>query len=199
MLNNYFGYLLYKVDTGEVLQFTTDPTPEDTNNSNIGLFEYYLNSTEIPDGYISNNTFHILPPRPNKFYNFNYNTKQWEDSRSLLELKASKWAEIKKYRDEEEFSTFIWNGIVLDGDSESQQRIIGTALSAVLDPTIQVEWTLADNTVQTLTSQNIIDIGKALSTKITSLHAYTRGIREQIQSAIDTTSLDSIVWNFIET
>ena len=47
------------------------------------------------------------PPTPN--HTFDYVIKEWVDLRTLDEIKAQKWAEIKSERDQIEFGGFEFN------------------------------------------------------------------------------------------
>ena len=75
------------------------------------------------------------------YHAFNYETRQWVDTRAIDELKSQKWAEIKLQRDAIEFGGFEFEGGVYDSDQVSQGRIMGAAAAGV-DQT----WTLADST-----------------------------------------------------
>ena len=74
-------------------------------------------------------------------HTFDYTTKQWTDSRSLDEIKAQKWSELKLQRNQLEFGGFAFEGNMYDSDQVSQGRIMGAAVAGI-DQT----WTLANNT-----------------------------------------------------
>ena len=115
---------------------------------------------------------------PSKFHAFDYDTKQWIDPRSLDEIKAQKWAEIKTERDQIEFGGFEFGGNIYDSDQVSQGRIMGAA-AAGIDQT----WTLANNTTVELTAQQLKELYAALQTHIAGAHERGRIARQLIFDA----------------
>ena len=117
----------------------------------------------------------------------------------LESLKARKWAEIKAARDMQESAGFTVEGIgTFDSDSESRNRITGTAIAAKIakdaGQPFSVEWTLADNTAVMLDADQVISVGFAMLTHITSTHEKGRNLRSAIVAAEDAESLDAITW-----
>mgnify|MGYP003600581126 CR=1 FL=1 len=108
----------------------------------------------------------------------NYGIKQWIDIRSIDDLKAQKWSEIKSQRDQLEFGGFEFDGSIYDSDQVSQGRIMGAA-SAGVD---QV-WTLADNTTVNLTAAQLQQLYAALQAHIASVHERGRIARQLIFEA----------------
>lgn len=128
-----------------------------------------------------------LPPSPGAGYAFDYSAKQWIDPRTLDEIKAQKWAEIKSQRDQLEFSGFEFEGGIYDSDQVSQGRIMGAA-AAGMD---QV-WTLADNTTTYLTANELVQLYQALQMHIAITHQRGRAAREAIMSATTKDEVESI-------
>lgn len=116
------------------------------------------------------------PPSPH--FIFDYEIKQWIDPRSLDEIKAQKWAEIKAMRDQLEFGGFEFDGGIYDSDQVSQGRIMGAA-AAGLD---QV-WTLADNSTVNLTASQLQQLYVALQAHIAGVHERGRIARQLIFEA----------------
>ena len=116
------------------------------------------------------------PPTPN--HTFDYTIKEWVDLRSLDEIKAQKWTEIKSQRDQLEFGGFEFKGGVYDSDQVSQGRIMGAA-SAGVDQT----WTLADNTTVELSTSQLQQLYAALQVYIASVHERGRIARQLIFDA----------------
>ena len=119
-----------------------------------------------------------LPKTPSLFHIFDYTTKQWIDPRSLDEIKAQKWTEIKSQRDQLELGGFEFEGGVYDSDQVSQGRIMGAA-SAGVDQT----WTLADNTTVNLTAMQLQQLYAALQAHIANAHECGRIARQLIFDA----------------
>ena len=116
------------------------------------------------------------PPTPN--HTFDYGIKVWVDLRTLDEIKAHKWAEIKQQRDHLEFGVFEFEGNTYDSDQISQGRIMGAALAGV-----EQVWTTADNSTVTLTGPELLELYQALQAHIASVHERGRVAREAINTA----------------
>ena len=128
--------------------------------------------------YFSEGEWVDLPASPSPYHIFNYDLKDWIDPRTLDEIKAQKWAEIKAMRDRLEFGGFEFDGGIYDSDQVSQGRIMGAA-AAGLD---QV-WTLADNTTVELSASQLQQLYAALQTYIASVHERGRIARQLIFDA----------------
>lgn len=119
-----------------------------------------------------------MPAQPSPHFIFDYEVKQWIDPRSLDEIKAQKWTEIKSERDRLEFGGFEFDGNIYDSDQVSQGRITGAA-SAGIDQT----WTLADNTTVELSASQLQQLYAALQAHIASAHERGRIARQLIFDA----------------
>lgn len=126
-----------------------------------------------------------LPLTPN--HTFDYVIKEWVDLRTLDQIKAQKWAEIKSERDRIEFGGFTFEGHMYDSDQVSQGRILGAA-SAGLG---QV-WTLADNTTVNLTAEQLVQLYQALQIHIAIAHERGRTAREAIMSATTKEDVEAV-------
>lgn len=136
----------------------------------------YISSTDYFDSATS--TFVSIGESPSQHHTFDYTTKQWIDPRSLDEIKAQKWAEIKSQRDQLEFGGFEFEGNVYDSDQVSQGRIMGAAVAGI-DQT----WTLANNTTVELTALQLQQLYAALQTHIAGAHERGRTARQLIYEA----------------
>lgn len=73
--------------------------------------------------YVENFTAVVLPPRPSEHHQFNYTTKQWEDPRTLADLKAAKNAAINAARLSANQSHFTFMGEKIAVDALSRSDI----------------------------------------------------------------------------
>src|SRR5690606_4065037 len=119
-----------------------------------------------------------MPTQPSPYYIFNYDLKDWIDPRTLDEIKAQKWAEIKFGRDSLEFGGFEFEGGIYDSDQVSQGRIMGAAVAGV-----DQVWTLADNTTVELSASQLQQLYAALQAHIASVHEKGRIARQLIFDA----------------
>lgn len=160
-------------DNGKVDCVYSSPTP-------AGEFEGWLEVETPPNlsDYWDGERFVSIGESPSLYHVFDYTTKQWIDPRSLDEIKAQKWAEIKKQRDQLEFGGFEFEDNIYDSDQVSQGRIMGAA-SAGVD---QV-WTLADNTTVELSALQLQQLYSALQAHIAGVHERGRIARQLIFEA----------------
>lgn len=136
----------------------------------------YVLSTDYFDA--KSKKFVSIGDPPTHNHTFDYTSKQWIDPRTLDDLKALKWAEIKSQRNQLEFGGFEFEGNVYDSDQVSQGRIMG-AVSAGVDRA----WTLADNTTVSLTASQLQQLYAALQAHIASVHERGRIARQLIFEA----------------
>lgn len=135
-----------------------------------------------------------MPSRPSNAHIFDYVKKEWSDPRTLLELRAARWEEIKLARAAAEFGGFEWDGSRFDSDSISQGRIQGAVQLAAMSPDFSVDWTLSDNSVRTLSSQDVASLGTALGLHVAAQHTIARVLRACIESAISLEEIATTHW-----
>lgn len=124
------------------------------------------------DGWVA------MPAQPTPYHIFNYDLRGWVDPRTLDEIKAQKWAEIKSGRDSLEFGGFEFEGNTYDSDRVSQGRIMGAAAASV-----DQVWTLADNTTVELSASQLQQLYATLQAHIASAHERGRIARQLIFDA----------------
>ena len=120
-------------------------------------------------------------------HTFNYETGQWVDSRTLDEIKAQKWSELKLQRDRLEFGGFEFEGNTYDSDQVSQGRIMGAALAGV-----DQVWTLADNTTVELSASQLHQLYATLQAHIASTHERGRIARLAIDNALTKEDIEAV-------
>ena len=125
--------------------------------------------------------------KPASYMVFDYVTKQWSDSRTLDEIKAQKWTEIKQQREQLEFGGFEFEGNIYDSDQVSQGRIMGAALAGV-----DQVWTLADNTTVELSATQLHQLYATLQAHIASAHARGRIARLAIDNALTKEDIEAV-------
>lgn len=128
-----------------------------------------------------------MPAQPSPHFIFDYEIKQWIDPRTIDEIKAQKWTEIKSERDQLEFGGFEFEGNIYDSDQVSQGRIMGAAAAGV-DQT----WTLANNTTVALSALQLQQLYAALQAHIASVHERGRIARQLIFDAETKEQVESI-------
>lgn len=145
----------------------------------------------LVDGEIMQSDVPMLPP--DEFSAWDDVSGGWIDARSLQEKRAAKWREIKAARHAAEFGSFVWDGKTFDADAVSQSRIQGVVQLSLLDNTLVMDWTLADNTTVSLTASEFIQVGVALGVHVNTAHTHARTLRDQIETATES-QLTQIRW-----
>ena len=163
-------------ENGELLSIIAAPGEVVALNTPHGCLA--VSDPPRPDMLYENGGWIDLPKRPSLIHRFDYTTRHWVDQRSLDDLKAQKWDEVKSHRDQLEFGGFEFEGGLYDSDQVSQGRIMGAA-SAGIDQT----WTLADNTTVVLSALQLQQLYAALQAHIASVHARGRIARQLIFEA----------------
>jgi hypothetical protein len=131
---------------------------------------------------------------PNRYDIWDEVNGGWIDGRDLDQKKADKWVEIKAARDAQEFGTFDWGGYTFQCDEVSQRRIQGAVQLSAIDDTLTLDWTLADNSVQTFNAPDFIGIGLALAAHVNIGHVKSRQLRLDIDSATTEAEISAIQW-----
>ena len=188
---------IFMTATGQVLRVATVP---------VGMATVQLQEGEdwiegnYPDDkfYIDGFTPVAIPEQPSEHHRFNYTTKQWEDPRTLDDLRLAKREQITKNRDAFEFGGFDWNGYRFDSNAISQQRIQGSAQMAMAvqaaGQPFSIDWTLADNSVIALDGNQMLSVGLIMGQHISSAHSKSRLLKQQVDAAQSAEEISSIAW-----
>ena len=186
---------IYDLTTGRILR--TIECPADFIARQAGPGESFLEVTTGVDDtshYIADGALVPIPARPGNHHTFDYTAKQWVDPRTLSDLQAAKWAQIKRDRDEAEFGGFTWDGSPFDSDAISQSRIQGAVQLAAMAPGFTIDWTLANNSARNLSAADLANVGAALGMHVAAQHAKARTLRSQIEAAATKEEVEAVVW-----
>ncbi len=159
-----------------------------------GGHSYVAGGGNVESMHFVNGALQPLPEKPSHHHQFNYTTKQWEDPRTLADLKAEKWRNIKANRDAAEHGGFTWDGSVFDSDVLSQQRITGAVTLAQMSPAFTTVWTLKDNSTRTLSAADMFAVGVALGTHVSTQFLQGQLLRAQIDEAATAQEVEAIHW-----
>lgn len=144
--------------------------------------------------YVENKVLVPKGPRPSDDHEFDYTTKKWKDPRTLAQIKAVRWNKIKRSRTEAEEAGFTWDGSTFDSDEVSQRRIGDAVTMAGIVPGFTIDWTLADNTVRTLSAADMVNVGLSLSQHIQAVFQRGRARRAEIEAATTKQEVNAIDW-----
>jgi hypothetical protein len=136
----------------------------------------------------------LRPPQPTPNHTFNWQTKQWEDPRTLADFKEAQWSTIKQARTSAEYAGFTWDGSTFDSDAISQNRITGAVTLAQMSPEFTIGWVLANNSLRTLNQMDMLQVGGALGQHVAAIFAKAAGLRAQIEAATTREAVEAVVW-----
>jgi len=110
-----------------------------------------LVGTAFSDGWLDEQgQHHSVPESPSPFHVFNWTSKEWEDPRTLEQVKAAKNAAINVSRANANQSFFMFGGKQIAVDQLSRSDIDGThgavLLLGALPPGFPGAWKAIDNT-----------------------------------------------------
>ena len=182
MTNPIEQVIVFEKATGRVVSSGTTQLPQSLVSDTLDV----LVGAEGRPGasYVEGGCVVEIPVKPSVHHVFDWAAKDWVDPRSLQDLKDARWAEVRRERDSAEFGGFSWDGSRFDSDALSQQRITGAVTLAMMNSALSIEWTLADNTVRTLTAADMIAVGVALGQHVNACHERARVLRGEIESAL---------------
>lgn len=180
---------------GYVFGYSTGPEPPSPDwveiDFDASAAMTSMNLFQLVNGVLVDSGTPKLPPMPY----LRWVNGAWTDVRDLAQVKADKWSAIKAKRSEVEFGGFTWDGSVFDSDPLSQSRIQGAAQLATINPTtFTIDWTLADNSVRSLSASQMVEVGETLGIHVATQHTVARGLRQQIDAASTVTEVEAITW-----
>jgi hypothetical protein len=91
-------------------------------------------------------------------------------------------AQIKARRDEAIAAGIVINGLPVQTDDMSQQRITGAALAASLDPTLEVRWKVGNGAFVTLDAPAVITIAQAVRAHVQACFDREADLRDAIDA-----------------
>lgn len=197
--------IVYRTGSGEIVRSVT--CPADIAELQAGEGEAFL------EGEASELTHYVVDgelvayteeergrkaARPQHKVQWSNSAKDWIDLRTLEQRKAQKWEEIKQARSDALDALLETPYGDFDSDPESRQNITDSVLLVKtlneLGQPSSIDFTLADNTVRTMTAAEMIEVGLLLGAKVQAAHAAGRALRLQLDAAQTSEEVDSVVW-----
>lgn len=196
------NYVCFDPDTGEIMRSGFEAVvPEEAGLvciEGVGTWGTHWVCNGVVTPYTQEQRAAKASGRPSDSQAWDNQSMSWIDTRTLDSRKASRWAAIKSARGTYEFGGFTWDGSTFDSDEVSQARIMGAVQMAVLakaaNQPFSIAWTLADNTVRTLTGDDMIAVGLALGTHVGTAHAIGRSLRAAIEAASTAGQVEAVTW-----
>lgn len=109
--------------------------------------------------------------------------------------KTKQWEQIKSARDIAETAGLPFKGSVLDYDMRSAFKLeIAQQAAQTIGDTFKIDWTMKDNSVMTLTLEDLISIPLIAAQYSNSLHEKARQYHNQINDAKTVQEAVSVIW-----
>lgn len=152
----------------------------------------------VGDLYFDGSAVVDRPNQPSRFSRWSNNTLSWFDPRTLQDFKSAKWAEIKQSRESTINSPLATPYGTFDAHAKARASITDAVLllqtlSAQGTPQT-IDWTLADNTVVTLTTAQMVEVGVLLGQQVQAAYAQARSLRLQIDASTTPQEVALVVW-----
>lgn len=190
-------YVLYNKTSGQIIQIC--------HTDNISSLQHLLdNETDLIESakegisdstdYVINNTIVSKGQPPVSYYTWDWSTKQWLDKRDLIQSRTDKLNALKKLRDTNINSGFIWDNSPFDSDATAQLRILGAVVAAAAPDFPGATWRLADNTWRNLSAQDILAVYQALQQHIRMQFNIFANLEAQVLAATTVAEVDAIQW-----
>lgn len=153
------------------------------------LHPRFVDVDKLPESntYYDGDKFVTIPPKTKENTEFDYVTKSWKDLRSITDVRDAHWTKLKIERDIIEFGGFEFEGKVYDSDQVSQGRIMGAATAGM-----EQVWTLQDNSLITLSPEQLIRLYMALQRHISAAHERGRIARHKIDNLYEIDSIEAV-------
>ena len=140
-----------------------------------------------------------LPPRPDRVvegadWDWSDDAVDWVLLPTLDGLRARRWAALREQRNSLEVLPLRVDGMLFDVDERAVARI-GLALKeAELTPGWSEPWTLADDSISTITAPVLMRVLLALAARGRRLHRAGRALRQRITEATTAAQIEAVTW-----
>ena len=188
-------YTLYDTATGQVLQSGIADNPEVLEGDGRAV----LPGVRHGEGWIDQDgAHHDIPEQPSAHHAWDWAAKVWADPRTLADLKAAKWVQIKAAREAAIKAPLVTPYGTFDADADARANITDTILllqtmEAMGQPG-EVDFTLEDNTVLTVTTAQMVMVGLLLGQQVQGAYNTGRLLRGAIEAASTAEEVAAIAW-----
>lgn len=187
-------FTAYQRTTGQVLFSGTADDPATVVNGDTAV----LIGEVYNGGWLGGDNFdqHFdVPAQPSGAYVFDWTTKQWYDPRTLQDLKDEHWTLMKLARAAAIDAPLPTPYGVFDSDASARTSITDAVLMLQkVGPAGTIDFTLADNTVVTLTTAQMVQVGLLLGQKVQQAYTIARARRTQIEAATTPAEVEAVTW-----
>jgi hypothetical protein len=149
--------------------------------------------------YFAAGELQVLPQRTAPYHTWDWDALQWADKRTLDVAKQARWSRIKEFREDALTSPLTTPFGVFDAAASAQKSITDAVLmlqtlSGLGTPTT-IDFTLADNTTATLTTEQMVQVGLLLGQRTQQVYAKARELRARIEAATTKEEVEAVAWS----
>lgn len=192
---NGIQFTAYKSDTGEILYSGTADNPMELERDGVSVL---LEAVGVFPGYVKKGVVHPLPSKPSEGRTFDFQAKEWVDTRTLAQVRDAKWSAIKL--DREAAISAVLNTPYGQFDCGPKDRtnitnavLMLQTLEAIGSPAT-IDFTLADNTTATLTTAQMVTVGLLFGQKVQVAYGTGRLRRAAIEAAKSVAQVEAVTW-----
>jgi hypothetical protein len=191
------AFAVYALDTGRVLRGGT-MADEASARAQVNEGEGLHLGRVPPNHYVGGAGLVDMGKPPTIRHVFDWSAHDWKDPRTLDEVRADRWSEIKQQRDALETGGFAYLGQWLQSDERSVLRI-NTRASAAREALLAGQplttfWKAADNTLMELDAHQMAAMSTALSSYASELHTTAGLLLAQISAAATPAEVQAVAW-----
>jgi hypothetical protein len=178
-------FTAFNPDTGEVLYSGTADSPQAIAElPGVAVVE----GEQVPCGhYRDGDAWTAVPAQPSPAHSWDWTAKAWHDPRTIEQLRAQKWEQVKTWRAQAIVSPAMTTpyGVFnsdAQGVSDIKDALLGRREAELLSgsPLAPIGWTLKDNSVVSLTTDQLGLVAVMLLTRGDLYHQRARALRQRI-------------------
>jgi len=189
-------YAVYSSDSGQIEKIISCAPDQVQIQVLTGQGFIELDSESVSDAshYVCDGQLVAFPSAPSALHTWDWSLKEWAGP-PLDVLRAEQWLKIKEARAEAESAGVTVGEYTFDSDPASQSKVQGAMqLTQYVPDDWTVDWTLADNTVITLSKNGLIALALSLGSHVQDVYAKARDLRLAIDSASTAEEILAVCW-----
>lgn len=139
-----------------------------------------------------------MPPQPSAEHVFDWATHAWIDPRTLAQHQAARWEAMKVAREVAISAPLSTPYGTFDATPAARTNITDAVLMAqtlaAAGSPVAIDFTLADNSVVTLSAAQMVEVGLCLGARTQAAYATARALRAAIAAATSIEDVLAIEW-----
>lgn len=184
--------------TGEPISVLDLPDQEHVDANTVGV--NYVYGSPPPDSYMVGGVWIAKPVQPSANHVWDKSNKVWLDPRTLDDLKTEKWESMKVAREAVFNAPLVTPFGTFDSDETARKNITDTIMllqniDAMGMGPASTNFTLYDNSVVSINTLHMVQVGLLLGQKVAQAYARGRVVRDAINAATTTAQVEAVTWD----